>query len=380
MQTVDASIPLSVKQPQFDNPLDIAGKAMNLKSLQASTQIENLKLMQGMQTLKDQQELAGIAADPANLDPATGGFNSAALAKITNPTLRAKLTETRMGQLKDKVDIDYKTSQTAQIADERKSKALHDIMEGAYGVYEDTLKRTGNKAAATEAFNKSQLDGYEDIKKSGRGGFAADTQFRLLTPEDVGAKLITHKERVDEQAKKDAATRGEETPFIKETRHVENLKHQLDDLKPNDPARKPIIDQIRKVEAHIARLDRMPGAAGEKADKAPSGYRYKKDGNLEKIPGGPADKDHRDTLQADALAAYRAKYPNGYMPDMYGKTQPTPEDYTEQYVKNKEAGGKGLPKDPKPSLPKVDSKASFDKLKKGDKFIDSRDGQEKVKG
>ena len=34
MQVVDASIPLSVKQPQFDTPVQAYGQAMNLKQLQ----------------------------------------------------------------------------------------------------------------------------------------------------------------------------------------------------------------------------------------------------------------------------------------------------------------------------------------------------------
>lgn len=255
MQTVDSNIPLGVQPPNLISPLDAYGKAMSLKSLQADTQAKNLQLMQGMQSLKDQQQLSQIAADPANLDPATGGLNSTALTKITNPLLRQKLNDTRLAQLKDKADIEYKTSEAGEKADKRKTDALHSVMESAYSVYEDTLSRTGNKDAATDAFNKAQQAGYEDIKTTGRGGFGKDVNFRMLSPEDVGAKLITHKERVDEASKKAAADRGEETPFIKETNYVEKLRHQLAELPANDPGRTALMSQIQKVEKHIARLD-----------------------------------------------------------------------------------------------------------------------------
>lgn len=379
MQTIDPSIPLSVKPMQLDSPLQAYGQAMNLKALQARTQLQDLEVQQGMQTLRDQHELATLAADPANIDPATGGFKPEAMTKVTNPLLRQKLNQSRMQQLKEKADIDWKTSQTALNADEAKTKALHSVMEEAYSTYEDTRARTGNEQAATDAFNKTLAAGYDELKTTGRGGFTKDTQFKMLTPQEVGAKLIGHKERVEEQAKKDTAARGEDTPIIKESKYLERLKGQLADLAPGDPGAASLKNQIATVQAHIARLDRIPGT-GE--GKVPSGYEKDPDkpGALRPIPGGPASREKRDVLQADALAAYRASYPYGYMPEMYGKTQPKPEKYVEEYIKNKEGGAKSMPKDVKADVPKVGSKAEFDKLKKGDRFIDSRDGKEKIKG
>ena len=379
MTQVDASIPLSVKPMQLDSPMQAYGQMMNLQSLQASTKLQEMEVEQGMQTLKDQSELSQLGMDPANLDPKTGGFNTAAMAKITNPMLRQKLTQGRMQQLKESADIDWKTSETKLHADKAKSDALHGVMEEAYSTYEDVRTRTGNEPAARDAFNKALTGGYDDIKTSGRGGFPKDTQFKMLTPEEVGPKLISHKERMDMETKKKAAERGEETPIIKETRYVEKLKGELADLAPGDPAAKSIAKQIADVQAHIVRLDRAAAVAGE---KAPAGYEWDpaKPGALRPIAGGPAAKDKRDVLQADALSAYRAAYPYGYMPEQYGKTQPRPEKYVEEYIKNKEAGGKSMPKDVKGDAPKVGNKAEFDKLKKGTTFIDTRDGKEKVKG
>ena len=380
MQVVDASIPLSVKPVQLDTPIQAYGRMMNLKALQQRTQLGDIELAQNMQNLRDQQQLSVLAAEPGNLDPKTGMFTPEALTKVTNPILRQKLNQTRMGALKDQSEIDWKTSEVAKNADAAKTNALHGVMEEAYSTYEDTRKRTGNEQAATDAFNKALAGGYEDLKATGRGGFSKDTQFKMLSPQEVGAKLITHKERVTEEA---ATARGEEDPFIKETKYAEKLKGDLAELAPGDPASASIKAQIAKVEGHLARLDRMPGTGGE-GGKAPAGYRWKADGSLEPIPGGPATKDKRDVMQADALAAYRARYPYGYMPDMYGKTQPTPDDFTAFYIKKKETEAKpaaaGAPKPAAGAKPKVGTKAEFDALPKGTIFIDSRDGKEKVKG
>lgn len=380
MQVIDAGIPLSTRPVQLDTPIQAYGQAMNLKQLQANTELKNLQVAQGLQTLKDQQELARLGQDPSNYDPATGTFSAQALSKVSNPMLRQKLNQARVTAIKDAAEINYKTSATAQIADKRKTDALNEVMSTAYSTYEDTLKRTGNDQAARDAFTKALSGGYEDIKATGKGGFTSDTQFKMLSPEEVGAKLISHKERMTEEA---ALARGEEDPFIKETKYAEKLKGQIADLAPGDSGTASLKAQLAKVEAHIARMDRMPGVGGTDG-KAPAGYRWKPDGTLEPIPGGPATKERRDAQQADALAAYRARYPYGYMPDMYGKKQPTPEDFTADYMKKKEGEGKspatGATKPAAGATPKVGSKAEFDALPKGTIFIDSRDGKEKVKG
>lgn len=385
METVDARIPLQVKPMQLDSPMQAMGQVMNMKQLQANTELKNMEVAQGMQTLKDQQELAHLAGDPANIDPKTGGFKPEAMTKVSNPILRQKLNQSRMQQMKEQAEIDWKTSQTALNADEAKTKALHGVMEEAYSTYEDTRARTGNEQAATDAFNKALSGGYEDIRTTGRGGFPKDTQFKMLTPQEVGAKLIGHKERVDEAAKKKTAERGEETPIIKETQYVERLKGQLADLPVGSPQAKSIAKQIADVQGHIARLDRVPGTGGEGGKPLTDVAKLNADLAAKRITqeqydGAMGRKEPRDKLQADALSAYRARYPYGYMKEMYGKDQPTPEKYAEEYIKNKEAGGKSAPKDVKGDAPKVGTKAEFDKLKKGDSFIDSRDNTEKIKG
>ena len=64
------------------------------------------------------------------------------------------------------------------------------------------------------------------------------------------------------------------------------------DMAKNDPATQL---GLQKTQAEIAKLNAEAGkarseASGKTPDKAPAGYRFQQDGNLEAIPGGPAGK------------------------------------------------------------------------------------------
>lgn len=255
MAVVDASIPLQAQMPQFMSPMQAAQGALSLRDLQAQTQLRQMQVMQGQQTLRDQQELSALAASRDNIDPATGGFTAEAIAQINNPMLRQKLNNDRMNTLKLGEEIKYKASQAGQEADKRKTDAIHGVMESAYSAYEDVLKKTGNVQAATDKFNQVQADGYQEIRDTGRGGFSKDQQFRLLTPDDVGAKLITHKERMEEENKARIRDAAEMSPFMKETRYLQQLKGKLADLRPTDPASNQLRQEIAQVQRHIAKLD-----------------------------------------------------------------------------------------------------------------------------
>ena len=252
---IDASIPLGIQMPKLLTPFEAQSNAQSLQAQMQAAQIRQQELVQGQQAMRDQMELSTLAATPGNIDPKTGTFTAEAITQIRNPLLRQKLNQERIDTQLKSAEIARDTSQAGQEADKRKTDALHSLFENAYSVYESTLTATGSKQVATEAFNKAQSDGFKELKDTGRGGFSADTNFRVLTPDDVAAKLITHKDRVEEQAKKDAAERGEETPFIKESRYLDTLKGKLADLKPTDPASGPLRQQIAQLQAHIAKLD-----------------------------------------------------------------------------------------------------------------------------
>jgi hypothetical protein len=405
MDTIDASIPLQVQGLKLDNPLDVYGKAMSVKSLQANTQMKNLELMQGMQTLKDQQQLSAVGADPSNYDQTTGMFNDQGLAKIENPTLRQKLTQDRLKAQGERATIDHLTSDTKIKKEDHQGAVVHDIMEDAYSEYEANRDKPD---LAMEKMRKKIKEGFDGLAATGKGDFsekeldAIAGKWMSAKPEEILSTLTIRKEKLAAEEKKKADERAEKTPIVKDAETLEKWKTQLAGLPANDPGSRPLKEQIKMLESNIARRDRMPGGNGDGEGKAPAGYRWKPNGTQEKIPGGPADKDHRDAIQADALSAYHAEVSEynaevnsrlGLNPSI-AKTMPPlkpPGDldtYVENYKKKRGGGGEEKPaadakpaKDAKaPAAPKVSDKAGFEKLKKGDHYIDARDGKEWIKG
>lgn len=138
--------------------------------------------------------------------------------------------------------------------------------------------------------------------------------------------------------------------------------------------------------AIVAKETHIPRDAGS---APPSGYEVDPADPTKLRPkaGGPADQPKRDKLQMDALAMYRAEYPMGKV----RPTDPTAESYVADYIKKKGGDAPAPPagapmtaaayqqKHGKPP-PSIGNKAGFDRLKKGDGYVDSRDGQYKVKG
>lgn len=57
---IDASIPLQVRSPQLDNPMDVAAKAMTLKQLAAQGQMQQMQLDATTRQQQEQQQVADI--------------------------------------------------------------------------------------------------------------------------------------------------------------------------------------------------------------------------------------------------------------------------------------------------------------------------------
>jgi hypothetical protein len=248
---LDPSIALGFQMPKFMSPMQAQMQALTLKQQMQNTQMQQVEMAQAMQTLRDQQAMSALYADPANYDKETGGLTPEAIAKIQNPTLRQKVNQDRLATLQKKEEIAYKSSESAKINEERQTKAVHDVWETALGEYEDVRKRTGNEKAAIDAFNKAQSDGYNELKTTGKGGFSDKSQFKMLSPSEVKSKLLGYKERATLEDR-------DKTPIIKEAEYVENLKAKLATLKPTDPEAGRVRAEIRAVEQHIKKVDAPP--------------------------------------------------------------------------------------------------------------------------
>lgn len=90
--------------------------------------------------------------------------------------------------------------------------------------------------------------------------------------------------------------------------NVARLIAERDALPANDPNRKIYDNAIRK-ESETAKqiTPTVHVSTGPGQGKAPSGYRYTKTGDLEAIPGGPADQKKQGALNADTASMTSAE-------------------------------------------------------------------------
>ena len=250
---VDASIPLGIKPPQLLTPMEAQSNAMSLQHQIQQATLADQQIQQGQNALRDQQFLAQLAADPTNMDPATGTFNREAINKAAavNPMLAQKLNANRLDTIKTAAEIDWKTSETAKVDEARKSKTVNDIMERAYAEYD---ANRANPEMAAQKMREAMNTGFAEAAATGAGGFtpkqidALRAKWLAASPEVIGNTLTTHKERMDLEAR-------ETPPIGKEAAYAESLRRKLADLPPGDPAAVGLHRQITEVEKHIAKLD-----------------------------------------------------------------------------------------------------------------------------
>ncbi len=328
--TVDAQIPLQVKQ--FE-PATAQQNAMSFQQQLQSAQLGQMKIAEGRRNMRNQILLSQIGATPGAIDKNTGMWSDEAIGKITDvdPMLAQNI---RQKQTYDKYQIE-------QLSLERSKALVEDHKAKSEAINEEQM--TAISAAdivpadqREQVYAKEWTAGRDRLKKSGI--FSDDMQFK-----DMSYKQA--KEIALRRASKESKNPVQQVEEARD--QIDDMKTEYTNLEHGSPRAKQLLQKIQDGESAIKRMTAptAPMVSLDKGDKVPSGYEPDPavKGKLRPIPGGPADKDKRDVLQADALAAYRARFPMGLMPEVYGKNQPTPEDYTAEYIKNKEGGGKGMP-------------------------------------
>lgn len=93
--TLDSSIILGGKAPVFENPIDVASKAMAFKALASKNQIEGLQTQQAQQTWNDEQTLRNAKNSNMTINPdGTASLNTQGmvntLGNSDNPSLAIK--------------------------------------------------------------------------------------------------------------------------------------------------------------------------------------------------------------------------------------------------------------------------------------------------
>ena len=127
---IDATIPLQVRSPQFDNPMDVAAKAMTLKQLAAQGQLQQVQLDAATRQQQEQQQVADIYRTNAG----TGGkVNHAAIIdNLAASGLGHMIPAYRKSMLdaeKDQQDIDLKGTQN-ELEQGKVTKQKLDVVGG----------------------------------------------------------------------------------------------------------------------------------------------------------------------------------------------------------------------------------------------------------
>ncbi|SRR6266404_160071 len=262
---VDASIPLQVKLPQFNTPLEAQAQAASLRDQIAQTQLRQQQVQQGVQTLRDQQELSRAWSDRSNINPETGLLDPTKVQQqFSNPAIYQKVVQMNTDALynKDKAARE-KTLATSETYKAQES-AAHDLREEGISAYQNQLDKTpNNRQLAVDAFNKTIREGADKLNATGimGKGWAPPPD---LTPELAIKRSMTYKERLAQQEK-------EKSSALAERSEKDVERHR------------------RVEEGQAAARERRIAEDGKGGGQPPSGYRKTASGDLEFIPGGPAD-------------------------------------------------------------------------------------------
>lgn len=89
MTELDASIPLQIRPPQFDNPMDIQARSLQLRNLGLQGQSQQIALEQNQRTLQDQKTIADLYR--ANTQPDGSVDHSGVVQGLANAGLGDKI-------------------------------------------------------------------------------------------------------------------------------------------------------------------------------------------------------------------------------------------------------------------------------------------------
>lgn len=277
---IDASIPLGVRPPQFDSPLETYGKVEQLKGLRAQGQLRDLQMQEFQDKRTREQarrgifsrglqgeELATELERAGYLDDATGirkQISEGAKAKLDRQSSVFKL----QGDLAKFVLADP-TEQTAISAIARMEQATGEKLDNdraaVYAMRNDP--NALRKWAAGYALQAEQLLPKADTRDI--GGQVIDRTIDPLTglPTETGR---TTKTLTPGEVLTDERTRAEGAAGRAVTIRGQNMTD--------------------------ARSRELATATREQGGKPPAGYRWSADGQtLEAVKGGPADKPQQVT-------------------------------------------------------------------------------------
>lgn len=259
MAQIDASIPLGIRPPQIRDPLEVYGNALNVQALQQRNALSQRQMQQEdaarAQAMADQEVLR------AYFQSGPGEQNLNALR--SRPQLFTAEQERLAKLAKDRADTEGKKATTDKTQNEVRASQFMQIAQ--------TMRNVRDQASYDGAMELvASLFGPDMVKKL-PPQYSPETVQKMLDGAVTQANAMQNETTRRGQDMTDSRTRAEGAANRAVTMRGQN---QVD-----------------------ARARDAAAAGG----KPPPGYRFTPDGNLEAIPGGPAD------IKAGELGAKRAK-------------------------------------------------------------------------
>lgn len=271
---IDASIPLGVRPPQFDSPLETYGKVEQLKGLRAQGQLRDLQMQEFQDKRARQQNLRGILGQGLqgqDLVKAlqTGGYldESTAYAK--------QMREEQDANLKREGEIVKLQGDLAKfvMSNPTEQAAIGAIarMEAATGRSFDSERATVYSMRNDPAALRKWAGGYalsaeQQLPKFERFDTGGQVQMGTISPFGEYAQAGV----IDKTVTPDAV---------------------MADKRAREEGAANRAVTVRGQNMTDSRARELAAATREQGGKPPAGYRWANNGTaLEVIPGGPADK------------------------------------------------------------------------------------------
>jgi len=279
---LDAAIPLSVSVPTPQSQTEQMGQALTLKNAQQKTEMGGLELDAAKKSAVSDEKIKSIFQSPDAFTQDENGnrtISPAAINKVfaidpnKGMALQAKHMEDVNALLKMKHTVKQMEMQDLEHAD-KVNKLGGDAALASRQAGLDYLKDApGDNAGATEIAKKAWANQLPGLVKSGAiTQEKADESLKNFSLPTVSAMAMAsghYTQTIAEERK----AREDKAKDLREERRADQQDRRLD------------ISE-RRMSAALA------GLSGD--GKPPAGYRKTKDGNLEFIPGGPADPVTKD--------------------------------------------------------------------------------------
>jgi hypothetical protein len=271
---IDVSIPLQVQSPKFMTP----GDALSLQNVARQGRMQQIQLQEAEQGQERKNALRQVMQGAT--DPATGRLTPQGLSQITQLDPEMGLN---LGRQQEQLRLQ-------DLAINQKKDELKKHVGTSYvTAYDRYLQQTGgNTQQAQQLAQKDTLAAIEEMERGGtlaNIGLDSNSIQRLKTlppAEQMRAMVVSLGGQIPDRGPSQRQER-------KRIAGDQEIQEEFD----------PVSKSWREI-GRGPRFSKQVNPAEEAAKRPPSGYRWTSKGELEVIPGGPADKPTERILPTSA--------------------------------------------------------------------------------